>query len=661
MKTYIIYILISLSFFQGFNTDIFAQKSLRKARNLKANYDYSKAIIHYHDYLKSANPSAQDQREIAESYIKLNDTKSAELWLAKVVSSPSYNATDLLNYAHILRGNRKYSEAINQYKKYAADNPGEAKDAERWINACNQAVEWIKEPAHFEVVNVKSLNTENSDFGLMPFNDGYILTSDRKINGKLYKKDDIYGWTGNPYLKLFYYQDIDKDAKTGMEEAVFELNNEYHNGPSVFNVQKKEIYFTRTKTVKIKIKPTNTDPTSWIKNAPEFDYVNRLEIYTAKNENNTWQGIKPFAYNNPDEYSVGHPALSPDGKILYFASDMKGGYGGSDIYYCVADINGTWSAPKNAGNIINTSGNEVFPYIDEIGNLFFSSDGHAGMGGLDIFEAFGSTDKWSKPQNLKYPVNSSKDDFSILFTTIDKKGFFSSNREGGVGADDVYSFELMPPQNLTIVAITKERLDNKTAVPLNNVNVEFNSIVKGESQQLVTDNSGRLFKVSDCNNNFKITATKEGYLSDFKVLETSCKGYNDTVFVELLLDKIIIGKPIVIKNIFYDFDKWNIRTDATKELDNLVNIMKDNPKINVELGSHTDARGKTMYNEVLSQKRAESAVEYIISKGVDRSRITAKGYGESEPVNGCIDGVNCSDEEFQLNRRTEFKITSLSE
>jgi outer membrane protein OmpA-like peptidoglycan-associated protein len=412
--------------------------------------------------------------------------------------------------------------------------------------------------------------------------------------------------------------------------------------------------------VKVTKKPINSDPTSWYDHSAAPDYTNRLEIYSAKFKNNGWTDIKAFAYNNADEYSVGHPALSPDGKTLYFVSNMPGGVGGADVYYCEKIDENTWSAPKNCGNMINSDGDEVFPYMDASGTLYFSSNGLPGMGGLDLFSAKGSKDSWTSPENLKYPLNSPKDDFSIYYTEAGKAGYLTSNRDGGKGMDDIYRFVESPPTDLILAVITKERLDNNTLGILKGVDVAIKNRITDNIQKMPVSDRGTLFTKVDCGTSYEVKGTKEGYFTQMKLVTTKCVTKHDTVFVELTFDKIIIDKPIVLRNIYYDFDKYNIRPDAALELNKLVVILLQNPSIEIELGSHTDSRGSDEYNQVLSQHRAESAVNYIVTQGIDPKRITAKGYGESVPVNRCTNGADCTEEEFQMNRRTEFKVTKMN-
>ncbi len=639
-----------------FSSGVSAQTTLQKAKEHKMKYEFAKAIELYKEYIQTPASGIDDKRELAACYMMINDPHAAEEWLSAVVSSDKRLPEDVLHYADVLKSNGKYAEAIAQYKNYGKIVPSAKEKSEEMTRSCEMSLKWIKDPLFIDVINAESLNSENSDFGLIAFDGGYMLTSDRKLKGKIYTAGEIYGWTGKPFLKLLHFK-YNKELKQPPEE-LDALDNNYHNGPGAYDKNSSTLYFTRTKMVKLTKKPINSDPTSWYDNSTTKDYVNRLEIYCSQMISGKWQTPVSFQHSNPESYSIGHPALSPDGKMIYFVSDMPGGYGGSDIYFCEKLADNTWSAPKNAGNSVNTEGKEVFPYMATDGTLYFSSNGLPGMGGLDMFSAKGSKDSWTAPENLKYPYNSSKDDFSIYFTG-EVTGFLSSDRDGGMGEDDIYSFAPTPPKVLIICVTTKEKLDNNaTAIlPGAKVIISNNSI----TLPVLPENKGIFYAQSDCGDNeYKIKVIKDGYFASEKKVKTACKTLNDTINVEILLEKIVINKAIVLQNIYYDYDKWDIRPDAAIELDKLVKILEENPDINVELGAHTDSRGKDKYNQELSQKRAESAVAYIVSKNINQSRITAKGYGESVPVNKCVNNVKCTDEEFQMNRRTEFKVTSIS-
>jgi len=633
----------------------YSQSSLQKARDLKNNYEFQKAIDEYTKYFSTNIATSEDMRELVECYNMVNDLVSAETWLTKIINSGDYIACDVWNYASALKSEAKYNEAIEQFENYSTLDGGCKERTATQIEGCNLALQWLDDPGYFDVFNERSLNSENSEFGLIKFGSNYIITSDRTIG--TIKQNEVYGWTGKPYLKLLTTRASGSAFAAGFTK-MDALNNNYHNGPGIFDANSTNFLFTRTKMVKV-TKTENPDPTSWVDKSTNSDYVNRLEIFISDYTYDTWLPPIPFEYNNVEEYSVGHPAITPDGQTLYFVSDMPGGYGSTDIYYCEKLSNGKWSKPQNAGSVINTDGKEVFPYVDDEGTLFFSSDGHAGMGGLDIFKSVGQKQSWSDPENMKCPINSPKDDFSIYFTETGIYGFLASNRVGGVGDDDIYSFEYAPPKSLILAIATKVKQDDNSTIDFPGIDLALTNITEESVESYKSDLTGHLFLELDCPASYELKGIKEGYFSQSKSIEAKCKTRNDTIFVELVFEKIVIDKPIVLKNIYYDFDKWFIRPDAAKELDNLVSILKLNPNINIELGSHCDFRGTYEYNDVLSQRRAEAAVNYIVSKGIDVARVTAKGYGKRVLVNNCTDKVNCTEEQHQLNRRTEFKVTSI--
>lgn len=650
----IVYVVVF--FFMLFSVQaLFAQSKLEKARKYKDNFQYAQAISLYSSKFKSATPrKATDIKDIAHCYMMMNDLNSAQKWLSKINSFTVYSPDEMLNYAISLKSSGDYENAINQYKRFETFFPEKSEKVKEWIKSCEIAQEWIAKPLPYEVINVQNLNTEFSDFGLIPYKNGLMFSSDRKQEGVIYKPEDYFGWTGNPYLRFFNVSEIKEDNLSSLPDLSVGINSSFHNGPGVFDNKSGTIYFTLTKMQKEKSLPTNSDPTSWVEVANTEKYTNRLEIYSALLKDNHWENVTAFEYNNSDKYSVGHPALSPDGNILYFVSNMPGGYGNSDIYYCRKLPDGHWSSPKNAGNVINSDGKEAFPVISSDGALYFSSDGFGGVGGLDIFRSTGIADKWTAPENMKYPFNSPRDDFQPYFTEPDISGYFSSNRDGGKGEDDIYYFG----KKIVIIGTVKTSLYGKSIALLPEAEIKIENITKSKIEDKISDKDGLFIQKADCDNSYIITASKKGYLKQEKEISAICSVVNDTMHVEFILDKLLENKSFVLENIYYDFDKWDIRQDAAVELDKLVNILKENPEIDIELGSHTDCRGTDPYNKSLSQKRAEAAVGYIISKGIVSKRISAKGYGELKPRVDCPDG-NCSDAEHQLNRRTEFTVTKV--
>ncbi|MBI2279332.1 MAG: OmpA family protein [Bacteroidetes bacterium] len=368
-----------------------------------------------------------------------------------------------------------------------------------------------------------------------------------------------------------------------------------------------------------------------------------------------WKNLEEFPYNS-DDYSVGHPTLSADEKTLYFVSDMPGSIGGTDLYKSTLE-NNSWSKPENLGAIVNTKGNEMFPYIHTDDALYFSSDAHNSMGGLDVFITYYTGEVWAQPENLNYPLNSSKDDFGY---NISKKssntGFVSSSRVGN-GSDNMYAFDKFPPK-FNLYGRAREKGTQKS---VQGVRVEITNAKTGKLINMVSDAKGNFNLKLEPEADYDLYCTKIGCFTRTDKISTVGLKYSQDFYADFEVEPIVIDKPIVLENIYYDFDKWNIRPDAALELDKLVKILVDNPKIDIEMGSHTDSRGNDRYNLILSEKRAMAAVQYLIASGIDKKRLTYKGYGEKKLVNHCANDIVCTRAEHQQNRRTEFKVTKIND
>jgi len=330
---------------------------------------------------------------------------------------------------------------------------------------------------------------------------------------------------------------------------------------------------------------------------------------------------------------------------------MPGGFGGTDIYVCEFE-NGEWSKPKNLGEAVNTPGDEMFPYAHSDGTLYFSSNAHNSIGGLDVFLTYNYKGRWMAPENLNSPLNSEKDDFSFVLSKDNQTGFVSSSRSD---KDGVYSFKKNAPTFL-LFGRTK-KIDSFE--PVEGINVEITRASDGEVITMTSNKEGKFEYELSVDEEYYLLCTKLGCFSRTDKISTKGKKYSENFYADFLVEEIVLYKPIVLENIYYDFDKWEIRPDAAIELDKLVKILEDNPTIYIEMGSHTDARGKDMYNQILSDKRAQATVRYLIYKGIDSTRLTWKGYGETVPINECINWVECEDDKHQENRRTEFKVTKL--
>ncbi|TCD18110.1 flagellar motor protein MotB [Pedobacter psychrodurus] len=626
-----------------------AQYVIKEADVQYGLFNYSKAIDLYEQaYKKKATLYAAEK--LGECYKLQNNYKQAESWYAIATGMPNTSAENILNYAKVLQGNSKYGEAKVQYQKYA-DSKKDITDKQQslWFLSCDSAMRWMKSPTASTINNQKNINTTKSDWGTSIYGNSVVFSSDRgttndtqsegkpflKFDGAKVPDKEIYGWTGNHYLKLY------QADKTTDSISLFPIdaNTDYHVGPASFTADGKEMYFTLTRIPK---KPV------YVKG--KLATVN-IEIYSSKkDEENKWGTPVSFKYNKVNEYSLGDPFISKDGNSLYFVSNMEGGAGGTDMYVSQKTDTGDWGIPLNLKEL-NTEGNERTPVFDEENNFFFSSDGRIVMGGLDIFKAKLIGGKISEPKNMGYPTNSPQDDFAYMQTSA-TSGFFSSNRTDGLGDDDIYSFT-----NTQILAfrLSGKVLNKKTNEPLANSIVTL-SKTGGQSLKVQTDESGDFKFNLDKASDYKLTGEKTNFRSDGASLTTNNLTASTELKQNLYLEQIEIDKAIRLENIYYDFDRSNIRPDAAAELDKLVKIMKDNPTIWVELGSHTDSRGDDKYNQRLSQSRANSAVQYIIERGIDKNRITAKGYGESQLLNKCSNSIKCNDADHQLNRRTEFKI-----
>ena len=820
---------------------------LKTAQHHFDNLSYIKAIDAYEQALKKKGISEGEKfsamKNLSESYLKVKDGVNAERVLRDLVSSSSDFSGDrakvLMNYAQALASNAKYKESQEQYQKYLAivDNDIIAKGFSKLYDD----VSVLSKNAACYKVDYLSINTNAADFSPTNYQNGLIFVSNRRNTSGIRR---VFSWDNSPFLDLYHLEDIaylsateaglggggssSRKAKSGSGGTVGSdeytmptandsrtigsfggknisqgygyadkpmtesdrmggtINSKYHEGPAAFFKDGSKVIFTRN----------NTSSRGTAKKSS--DGIIKLKLYMGESKKDGWGNVVELPFNS-NEYSMGHPALSPDEKLLFFASDMPGGFGGTDIYVTRYDgVN--WSAPVNLGNAINTKGNEMFPYVDEKGNLYFSSEGLPGLGELDIFftQLDGVTQK-GRVINLGAPINSSKDDFGIITDGLRQSGYFSSNRKRGGSDDDIYKFDReceikegcelliavydadtkMPLDNTTLnytdeagnnmelvtnaegiiaieniaveyeyrfktkrdgynnntVSYSTDVCDNEPSrleIPLerpkivdstenviaitpdksrlsedgSTVNADFDKgsengnsknpkkilqsgtnkagkicIIKGKvslqsNKQSIEGvlvslkngcDSSIVTAYSDKYGNFQFTALegcdytiegkKENMASKSKSLKNlNCKT-NEIISTDLFM--FTKGDVVEIENIYFDYGKSNIRSDARVELDKLVKLMREYPKMKIELGSHTDSRSPSDFNQKLSDERAKASSDYLFKRGISRSRVEYKGYGETILVNNCVDGVQCSEAEHQRNRRTEIKILQM--
>lgn len=587
---------------------------------------YVKAVKYYTRSLeKKEIPEARIN--LAHSYRLMNDTKNAEKEYARALTNPDCDPIIKFYYAKMLMEQGRYEEAKTNFSSYLEKEPNDIV-AQMLLASCNSVSSFMIDTTLYELSKV-DLKEVASVFGCVSYKDGMVCTAEKEV--KLNSKKNP--WTGKSYLDLYFTQK-DKDGKWLSPQLLKgQINGQYHEGPASFTKEEDVVYFTRSNYFKGKVGKSSKG-------------VNNLKIFRAELINGKWSNLQEMPFCS-DEYSVGHPSLAPDERTLYFVSDMPGGYGGTDIYLSFFD-GGKWSPPMNLGPNINTPGNEMFPYSYTDGSFYFASDAHNSMGGLDVFVTSYEGRTWLRPENLNYPLNSSKDDFAYVMSN-DSVGYVSSTRSD---TDRVYQFTKRPP-TFSIEGFVK---DSKTKLPLANATVK---LLSNKKITLTTDNTGKYTSPLEPGNEYLVLASMKDYFNRSEYVRTAGEKYSKKFTVDFLLNEMVIEKPIVLENIYYDLDKWEIRPDAAKELDKLVKVLNDNPNIHVELSSHTDSRAGDKYNMVLSDKRAKATVDYLIARGISKDRLTWKGYGESRLVNKCTNKVTCTEEEHQANRRTEFKVTKI--
>lgn len=599
---------------------------------------------------------------IGESYRRMNKNEASIEWY-KTAYDNQFGIDALKEYAFALKKNEQYKEAAAAFKNLGLEI-GSPYEYRREITACNQAIDWKKGSANnVYKVEISSFNTGSAEYAPTTYeNEFLVITSDRNQS----TGDETYNWTGSNFSDLFLVN-LKSNTTEPFDPIINTANNE---GTVSFNNDFTEMYFSRC-----------------------FSEVGRADIYCklmmSKKDGDSWTAPTVLSFVE-DKVNYGHPSLTPDGGTLYFSCNHPEGWGGYDIYSVDRTPEG-WDIPRLMGRTINTDGNEKFPFIDN-DTLYFASDYHTGLGGLDIFKSFKTDgDNWTPVYNLKPPINSGADDFGFIIDPRAPKkdgvlqaGYFTSSRENGKGNDDIYRFEkgLPPPPppvdttkepevivyKMILNGFILEKIYRNPTNPNSEVigrkpldqassTINFN----GKSEKVVVGPDGKFSIELEENMDYSFLGSKEGYLNN--TARFSSKGIAKdpstpitTYEVEIVLDKIFKNKEITLENIYYDYDEDYIRSDAEPTLNNLATILNQNPNIKIQLASHTDCRGKPRYNKDLSQRRAQSAVNYLINNlGISSDRLSAVGYGKESPAIDCV-CTKCTDEEHQINRRTTFKI-----
>ena len=795
---------------------------LKQAQQKMDNLEYMDAIVLYNQILENGDVSAA-KINLAEAYRKVNDTPNAEFWYGQVVRLPESEPIHKLYYGMMLQRNGKCDIAREWYQQYVDLTPDDQR-GQLLLRACDYEGELMSKSAGIFEVKEVDFNSGTDDFSPQFYKGGLVFTSERDTNPIIRR---THAWTNHNFLELFYVDMRETGLEDGCGNYVFgrpekfsnEINTKYHDAAVAFSRNGEEIFFTRN---------------NYLDGKKEFDDsgIMRLKVFYARSEGEGKWGEPQSLPFNSNEYSVAHPTLSADGEKLYFTSDMPGGFGGMDLYVSEKE-SGRWGPPINLGPDINTEGHEIFPHAGVDGKLYFSSDGQIGLGGLDIyFTEQDESGAWKTPENMGFPINTLSDDFGVIFNPEGTCGFFSSDREGGLGGDDVYSFKktAIPVEVLVydektdlplegaLVFITckgdsiltdiegKVRFDMKlndccnlmasmedynpneaeactkdltladkmevkiplgrsaefeiegvvfdglSKIPMEGATVTItNDCGQPLAPPFITTSTGRYYFKLDRDCCYKVKATQEGYFAGIaedvctrgiensetlvenlflmptstvldgknQLPEPGSPGYSITDHTYLdpstrlwmdndtrlpadgtYPDGRIYEKGVLIDDsfpishvnpkqddpnnpdgngngktkkgqnepangqvaipyllhIYYDFDQAYIREDAVPELQKLMKLLQENRQYIIEIGSHTDARGSYHYNNRLSQRRADSVVDWLTERGVERDRLVARGYGEKVNVNDCVNNVPCSEGQHQMNRRTEFKV-----
>ncbi len=617
-RTYILLLVL-------FSQLLLAQKSgTNKANKLFAEKAYFEAAKLY----EKLKPTKEVLQNLGDCYYFNNEMYFAEKPYTTLISTykDSVKPEYYFRYAHVLKGVNNPDRADEMMSKYR----GFVIDSRKFKQHLNSIV-----PYNYTVKKLSK--NSNGDFGITLFEDKIVFASLR--NGA----SPVYKWNEKPYLDL-YEATLSKD---GMLENIKpfskNINTNTHESSAVFTKDKKTMYFNRTGEKRVTV---------------EGETFATVKIFRAQFENNEWTNIIEMPFSS-DQFSTQHPSLSFDEKKIYFSSDRPDSYGSFDIYYVDINEDGTYGEPVNLGNNVNTLHREQFPFVDKENTLYFASDGHQGLGNLDIFMSNSYSGVYAKPINLGESINSGTDDFSFVIKDQDSIGYFSSNRDGG---DDLFTFTRQENERQFIVTGNVSDVNTKQPLPGTTVTL-FDEDDKLIGQLVVGNDANYVFN-SEPNKKYKIIAEKDFYVSkkiDFETKDDGTIRFNIELEIETYVDaetKIVKKEDglvyVELENIYFDFNKWDIKPESANILKVLIDIMKKYPRMEIELGAHTDTRASEVYNLRLSHNRANSVLEYLVRNGIERTRVKAKGYGKRKPLINC--GGNCTDTEHAINRRCEFII-----
>lgn len=631
MKKLYISLVLACSMYSGFAQDLDTPDQRRAyADQLFSRYEFVEAAEHYKKLVRGDKTDNYIHIQLAESYYNIFNTVEAAKWYGKALEvNPDLDAEIYYRYAQMLKASGRYDASNKAMKKFADLRPDDSR-----------SVEFLKEPdyiprlraqeALFTFVDSGINHSEHSDFmGVLTEDNTFYFASARS------EKKKNYGWNDEPYLDIFSATyDFDEEKFKDIQ-PVSQLNDKYHDGPVTITKDGQTMYFS---SESFRDKLFAVDKAKRLKKG-------KVSLFKATFNGKSWGKVEGLPFNSAD-YQLSNPSVSPDGKTLYFASDMPGGIGGMDIWKVAVNEDGTYGEPVNLGDKINTEGRESFPFIAENGKLYFASDALKGFGGLDMY-MIDLQSPGAQVVNLGDPINTPKDDFGMSFYPSKNIGFLSTNR---VGRDDIYKIK---PICVNEFVITIK--DQKTGELLRDAQVSIIDHKGNVVETKFSDSYGIVRYDVDCDRTYSLQVEKTDYAGEKVELERTRNGKVPVEVALRPIDLIIIDDTIMLGDIYFEFDKANITQQGAFELNKVVDIMQRNPNMKIKIEAHTDSRGSDVYNLKLSERRAMSTLQYILSKGISKSRLEAKGYGESNPKVNC--GEDCTEEQHAINRRSVFLIT----
>ncbi|TBW25790.1 OmpA family protein [Gramella sp. KN1008] len=594
----------------------------KKADRLYNDFAYLEATDVYKELIENEYNVVRNSQKLGDAYMMLRSPENAVHYYGDIIEDTTVSPEYYYKYAQALRAVKRYDESRTWLKRYL-ESGNRSDEIETMLNKTE-----FKSMASYKL-QPSDFNSDVSDFGVFVKDENLYFVSARAEGVDV--KEKTYSWNGEPFLDIYVM-----DRVSGTISAIAgDINTKLHDGPAVISPDGNTIYFTRNNYINNKEGKRDKEKT------------NHLKLYSATKSGNQWTNVQELPFNS-NEYSVGHPSISSDGKTLYFTSDMPNGIGGTDIYKVSLDENGNFGTPENLGEPVNTEFDENFPFMDTDGTLYFSSNGHAGVGLFDIFRL----NEENQVENVGEPVNSSMDDFAYFQVADSREGYISTNRGGG--SDDIYVFNKMNP-----LILKGQVTDAVNGNPIAQATVRIMNQDNEQIAFLETDTDGNYETEISRDKTFPVEAKEIEYETFEGQINTSNTDDKDELVYDIQLQPVTDVEYLAeIDNIYFDFDKSNIRPDAAKELDKLVDLMQNEyPDLVIEIGSHTDRRGSNAYNEKLAERRAKSTYDYLISKGIAPERIVEyKGYGETKPA---IDCDRCTEKDHQLNRRSMFSVVKM--